>query len=86
MISSQELARAQRDYDEQVVNSCSLHAFSDEEPITHDWEGKNLYKGDEVVRFYVGDDEILVLDDRREITNFITEFFNPEPETIGEEY
>lgn len=38
MISSQELARAQRNYDEQVVKDCSLHEFQEKEIIC-DWKG-----------------------------------------------
>ncbi|KRM79442.1 hypothetical protein FC84_GL001620 [Lapidilactobacillus dextrinicus DSM 20335] len=44
MISSQELARAQRNYDEQVARDCSIHAFSDEEQLT-DWNGDIILPG-----------------------------------------
>ncbi|WP_125607945.1 hypothetical protein [Lapidilactobacillus bayanensis] len=72
------------DFDLRRDNDCANNAFDDRKPVAYDWEDKGLYNGDEVIRFYVSGEEILVLDDRREITNFINEFFNPEPETIGE--
>lgn len=51
MISFKEAAHAQRDFDEQVVRDCSLHAFQDEEPI-FDWNGEIILLGQDYWKVY----------------------------------